>query len=217
LASRLPLPLPWLPPPFLLPPPFFPWLPLPFLLWPPPCFLPPLLLLLLLSLSLVSLSLVSDLLDSDSDSDPLDDFFLPPLLQTWLQTQTQSSCEPLFSSLLVELWECDSELLLFEWELLDELELFDELELELVSFCELELDEVWLVWLELVVLDEEEAVLLASFADSSFFCLQEASYCFPFFLKEQILIETPASDTSRATAASVWHFPLSLDLDGLWT
>lgn len=111
-----------------------------------------------------------------------------------MQTQTHDS-PPLFCSSDDE----ELELLLL---LLLELELFDDEE-------ELFEDE-----LLLFELDELDDLLLASLVTSSFFFLQDASYCFPFFLKDEILRVIPLSSHPMAVAMSTWHLPLSLDFEG---
>jgi len=115
-----------------------------------------------------------------------------------LHTQTHGSSPPLFWSEEVLLWLCSSVLLLLELLLLDELVLLEEVlfDDELVLFEEVELEEVEL---ELVLFDTD---LLASLAASSFFCLQDASYDFPFFLNEATLMLIPSSLIEKATARS---------------
>jgi hypothetical protein len=103
---------------------------------------------------------------------------------------------------------------------------FDSLDELLLLLEELLLLDDWLLLLvelllvELLLLLVEDVLfsdfLLASWAAASFFSLQEASYCFPFFLNEATLMVTPLSSTPKATAASTWHLPLSLDLAGFW-
>jgi hypothetical protein len=97
--------------------------------------------------------------------------------------------------------------------LVDELLFVDE-ELLFVDELLLLVDDDEEFELELLLFEE---VLLASLAASSFFVLQEASYCFPFFLKEATLMVTPLSSHPIATARSTWHLPLSLALAGFWT
>jgi hypothetical protein len=88
---------------------------------------------------------------------------------------------------------------------------FDSLDELLLLLDELLLDDSLLLLVELLLLLEllllvEDVLfserLLASWAAASFFSLQEASYCFPFFLNEATLMVIPLSSTPKATAAS---------------